>query len=192
MENSAQQLYTFTEKVMEATGAKKVDLLGYSAGTMVAEYYTKRLNGASNVENIAGIAPIHYGTTLKDITTFKKYVGAFDFEAEMLRQVCESCLQVVTNSKFINDLYAGGDALLGIQYLMVATKTDTFVTPYKNGFLRSTESNVHNQLLQDWCPNDMTGHPLLQLNRNVFNGINAFLTSSARTAECLDSPLMTQ
>ncbi len=49
-------------------------------------------------------------------------------------------------------------------------RTDDFVTPYTNGFIRSTGPNVRNQILQDWCPNDMSGHPFVQLNRK-FRGV---------------------
>ncbi|KAF9289549.1 hypothetical protein BGZ68_009131 [Mortierella alpina] len=165
MENSAQQVSDFTDKVLRATGANKVDLLGYSAGTMVAQYYMKRLNGALKVEKHAGIAPIHYGTTFQNVSTVLKSLSLFDGVKEVISPICESCHQVVTNSTFINDLYADGDAVPGVQYLMVATIADEFVTPYTNGFLRSLGPNVHNQLLQDWCPNDLTGHPILQADR---------------------------
>ncbi|KAG9327718.1 hypothetical protein KVV02_006422 [Mortierella alpina] len=188
-ENSAQQLSAFTEQVLKATGASKVDLVSYSAGTLVCQYYMKRLHGASSVEKHAAISPVHYGTTLWGVQTLAKTFGLLDIASKTIGQECISCFQVLVNSTFLRDLYADGDAVPGIQYLMVTTVTDEVVTPYTNGFLRSPSPDVRNQLLQDWCPNDLTEHNLLRADVNVFNEIDAFLTSSNRALACRDPPL---
>ncbi|KAG0201598.1 hypothetical protein BGX28_005652 [Mortierella sp. GBA30] len=49
MENSAQQLSDFVDEVLNKTGSTQVDMLGYSEGTIMPQYYMKRLNGAAKV-----------------------------------------------------------------------------------------------------------------------------------------------
>ncbi|KAF9097017.1 hypothetical protein BGX23_009935 [Mortierella sp. AD031] len=62
-----------------------------------------------------------------------------------------------------------------------------FVTPYTNGFLRDKNPRVRNQVLQDWCQEDMSEHTLLAFNPIVFSGIHAFLDPSAdQNISCLD------
>ncbi|KAF9947835.1 hypothetical protein BGZ72_010229 [Mortierella alpina] len=78
MENSAQQLSDFVDKVLEATGSTKVDLLGHSQGTLMPQYYLKRLNGASKVEKFAGFGSIQYGTTVAGLMTLLKPLGLYD------------------------------------------------------------------------------------------------------------------
>ena len=62
---SAQQLSSFVNKVLAATGATKVDLVGHSQGGMMPRYYIKNLGGASKVNTLVGLAPSNHGTTLE-------------------------------------------------------------------------------------------------------------------------------
>ncbi len=64
IETSAQQLSTFVTKVLTATGARKVDLVGHSQGGMMPRYYLKFLGGAAKVDALVGLAPSNHGTTL--------------------------------------------------------------------------------------------------------------------------------
>ena len=57
IENSAQQLSDFVQKVLRATGAKKVNLVGHSQGGMMPFYYMNFLGGAKYVKNMAAISP---------------------------------------------------------------------------------------------------------------------------------------
>ncbi|CAO3573544.1 unnamed protein product [Mortierella alpina] len=162
MENSAQQLSDFTAKVLKATGASKVDLLSYSAGSLVCQYYMKRLHGGLSVEKHAAIGPVQRGTTLSGLVTLAETLGLLDPVMKALDPICASCFQARLNSTFIRDLYADGDVVPGVQYLLIVTMTDEIVTPYTNGYLRGPSPNVRNQLLQDWCPNDMSDHAVVR------------------------------
>jgi triacylglycerol lipase len=51
IETSAKQLAAFIAKVRRATGAKKVDILGHSQGTLMPNYYLNYLGGAPYVRN---------------------------------------------------------------------------------------------------------------------------------------------
>src|SRR3954453_15143532 len=55
--HSAQQLATFVDQVLAATGARKVDIVGHSQGGMMPRYYIKHLGGDTKVDDLFGLAP---------------------------------------------------------------------------------------------------------------------------------------
>ena len=61
---SAAQLATEVNRVLAATGASKVDLVGWSQGGMMPRYYINDFGGAAKVNTLVGFAPSSYGTTL--------------------------------------------------------------------------------------------------------------------------------
>ena len=52
MENSAQELAVFVDKVLNATGADKVDMLGHSQGSVMPRYWMKYLDGATKIRKL--------------------------------------------------------------------------------------------------------------------------------------------
>ncbi len=65
---SAAQLAAFVSRVLAATGAAKVDIVGHSQGGMMPRDYMKFLGGAAKVNMLVGLAPSNYGTTLDGLT----------------------------------------------------------------------------------------------------------------------------
>ncbi|KAF9931159.1 hypothetical protein FBU30_010695 [Linnemannia zychae] len=188
MESSAQELAVFADKVLNATGADKVDMLGHSQGSLMPRYWIKYLGGATKLRKFAGIASVQYGSTLNGIVPLAKALGLFDPIKNVIDPICEACYQFAINSTFINDLNQGGDTFPGIDYLLIATKMDEMVTPYTLGFLRDNNPRVHNQVLQDWCPFSNPEHVTIAYDPVVWNGLHAFFTPSAdQTINCLDA-----
>ena len=70
---SAQKLSGFVDKVLAATGASQVDLVGHSQGGMMPRYYIKNLGGAAKVNTLVGLAPSNHGTTLDGLFTLASY-----------------------------------------------------------------------------------------------------------------------
>ncbi len=64
MEDSSAELAAFVDRVLAATGAAKVDLVGHSEGTVMPQYYLKFRGGAAKVDKYVAITPIYKGTTL--------------------------------------------------------------------------------------------------------------------------------
>jgi len=152
IESSASQLSAFVNRVLAATGASKVDLVGHSQGGMMPRYYLKYLGGASKVNALVGLAPSNHGTTLNGIFTLAGYFpGSNAFLAD-----CPACQEQEAGSPFITNLNAGGETVPGVKYTVIESRNDEVVTPYTSAFL--TDASVNNITLQDQCSLDQGEH----------------------------------
>jgi pimeloyl-ACP methyl ester carboxylesterase len=150
---SAAQLSSFVERVLAATGAEKVDLVGHSQGWMMPRYYLKYLGGAPKVGALVGLAPSNHGTTLNGLFTLSSHLpGAGAFTGAL----CPACQQQSAGSPFLTDLNSGGETVPGVAYTVIESRYDEVVTPYTSAFLSGP--GVTNILLQDQCPLDLGEH----------------------------------
>ncbi|QNP73572.1 alpha/beta fold hydrolase [Streptomyces roseirectus] len=181
IDKSAEQLSAYVDRVLAATGAKKVDVVGHSQGGMMPRYYLKFLGGAAKVNALVAIAPSNRGTTLSGLTNLLPY---FPGAREWLNLNTPALAQQITGSDFLTKLNAGGDTVPGVQYTVLATKYDEVVTPYQSQFL--TGANVKNVLLQDLCPLDLSEHALIGLtDRITFHEVaNALDPARATRTTC--------
>jgi triacylglycerol esterase/lipase EstA (alpha/beta hydrolase family) len=151
---SAQQLSTFVNKVLAATGATKVDLVSHSQGGMMPRYYIKFLGGASKVNALVGLAPSNHGTTLNGLFTLASY---FPGASLLVDADCPACQEQEAGSSFITHLNAGGETAPGVNYTVIESDNDEVVTPYTSAFLVPAP-NVTNILLQSQCSLDQGEH----------------------------------
>ncbi len=151
---SAQQLSTFVNKVLAATRAKKVDLVGHSQGGMMPRYYIKNLGEASKVDTLVGLAPSNHGTTLEGLFTL---AGYFPGGSSITGADCPACEEQEAGSSFITSLNAGGETAPGVNYTVIESDNDEVVTPYTSAFL-APGPNVTNILLQNQCALDQGEH----------------------------------
>jgi triacylglycerol esterase/lipase EstA (alpha/beta hydrolase family) len=150
---SAQQLSDFVDKVLAATGASQVDLVGHSQGGMMPRYYIKNLGGAAKVKTLVGLAPSNHGTTLDGLFTLASYFpGSNASFAD-----CPACEQQQAGSPFITSLNDGGETDSSVSYTVIESANDEVVTPYTSAFL-AKGPNVRNILLQSQCGLDEGEH----------------------------------
>jgi triacylglycerol esterase/lipase EstA (alpha/beta hydrolase family) len=150
---SAGELNAFVDKVLAATGAAEVDLVGHSQGGMMPRYYLKYLGGAAEVRALVGLSPSNHGTTLDGLFILSNFFpGANQFTGAL----CPACEQQRIDSAFITDLNSGGETVPGVEYTVIQTRYDQVVTPYTSAFLSG--SNVKNILLQNQCILDLGDH----------------------------------
>ena len=152
IEKSARQLGRFVKRVLGATGASRVDLVGHSQGGMMPRYYLKFLGGARKVRTLVGLAPSNHGTTLDGLFTLAKYVPG----ANALTTDCPACAEQKAGSPFMRHLNAGGDTVRGVRYTVIESANDEVVTPYQSAFL--TGPKVTNITLQHQCALDQGEH----------------------------------
>ncbi|MCW2548133.1 MAG: lipase [Mycobacterium sp.] len=161
IETSAQQLSTFVDQVLAASGASKVDIVGHSQGGMMPRYYLRFLGGASKVDTLVGLAPSNHGTTLFGLTTLEAGFGATGSDIPG----CGACAEQTAGSDFLTQLNAGHETEPGVHYTVIETKYDEVVTPYTSAFLTGTD--VNNVLLQTGCPIDFADHLAIIYDRRA-------------------------
>jgi triacylglycerol lipase len=155
METSAAALRTFVNKVRSATGARQVDILGHSQGTLMPNYYLKFLGGAPYVHSYVSLAPLWHGTSLgapAQLSQAMKMFGSSSSSTDT--PVCAACSEMSTGSAFMQKMRAGGVAVKGISYTNIVTKYDELVSPYTSGI----ETGMHNIVVQSHCATDYTEH----------------------------------
>ena len=116
IEVSAQQVEDFIDRVLEATGASKVAIVGHSQGGMLPRYLIKFLDGAEKVDEVVGLVPSNHGTTVP----LAPLVGELG---------CPACSQQVAGSEFMQALNAGDETPGPVDYTQVTTRYDQIVTP---------------------------------------------------------------
>jgi triacylglycerol lipase len=143
IEQSAEQLETFVQKVLTSTGAVKVEMVGHSQGGMMPRYYIKNLGGEAHVEDLVGLAPSNHGTIIN------RAFSASPF--------CVSCDQQRAGSDFLTALNNPDETPGDVDYTQVETRYDQVVVPYTSAFLAPGVQST-NITLQDRCPADASEH----------------------------------
>jgi triacylglycerol esterase/lipase EstA (alpha/beta hydrolase family) len=134
--HSATELAAFVHRVLSATGAGKVDLVGHSQGGMMPRYYIKFLGGGAYVNDLIGLSPSNHGTTIPLAPPLGTYAD------------CIACSEQVAGSPFLQHLNAGDQTPGPVNYTVIESDHDEIVTPY-------TSTNV---LLQHDCALDPSEH----------------------------------
>jgi triacylglycerol esterase/lipase EstA (alpha/beta hydrolase family) len=144
---SARQLKRYVAKVLDATGAAKVSMVGHSQGGMMPRYYIKFLGGDAYVDDLIGLSPSNHGTTLTGSGSPIAATGTF----------CTACIQQAAGSPFLTRLNAGDETPGDVSYTQITTKYDEVVVPYTSAYLAEGPRTT-NVTIQDSCPNDWAEH----------------------------------
>ncbi|MEU0336083.1 alpha/beta fold hydrolase [Streptomyces sp. NPDC006193] len=181
LDRSAQQLSAFVDTVLAATGAAEADLVGHSQGGMMPRHYLKFLGGAAKVHALVGIAPDNHGTDLAGLTGLLPY---FPGAEDLIKATTPGLADQISGSAFLTRLNAGGDTVPGVRYTVIATRYDEVVTPWRSQYLSGPD--VHNVLLQDLCPPDLSEHVAIGLyDRIAFHEVaNALDPAHATPTTC--------
>ena len=161
MEESAAELAEFVDRVRGATGAEKVDLVGYSQGTIMPAVYVNDMGGAEYVENYIGLGSVWRGSTaffLSQIFDGFETVGLRDELEGFVQTVgCGACNQVLAGSEFFHELWADGTPYHpDVTYTNIVSRYDEVVTPYTSGIVEAP--NATNHVVQDYCEQDFSEH----------------------------------
>jgi triacylglycerol lipase len=155
IEDSARQLKDFVDRVLAATGAVQVSMVGHSQGGMMPRYYIKFLGGADLVDDLIGLSPSNHGTsTTGDSSQPNPFLDTF----------CQACREQTAGSDFLTNLNSGDETPGPVSYTNIVTKYDEVVVPYTSGYL-AEGPNTSNITLQDACPTDLSEHVQIPMSK---------------------------
>ena len=154
---SARQLKRFTQRVLRATGARKVSMVGHSQGGMMPRYYIKFLGGRKVVRDLVGIAPSNHGTSR---------TGGANPLTVLFGLGCRACLQQGAGSPFLRRLNRGDETPGKVAYTQITTRHDEVVLPHTSGYLEPGPRTT-NVTIQDLCPRDLAEHLFIPTSRTT-------------------------
>jgi triacylglycerol lipase len=149
--DSARDLGTFIDAVLQRTGAAKVAIVGHSQGGMMPRYYLKFGGGLDKVAELIGLAPSNHGTT----NGFGNYAAQYGDSPAAADQQAGSPFMVKLNGDGVD---APQPSSGEIDYTVVSTANDEIVKPYQSQALAGPASVVTNVVVQDKCPGDQIEH----------------------------------
>lgn len=190
MERSAEELKAFVERVLTATGAKQVDLVGHSEGTVMPRWWLGKLGGARFVHRYVMLTPLWDGTAVGD----PAFAGTLATRLGAERQVldafdaagCGSCAQFGPSSSYLAAVNEPDERpIASIDYTSIVTRYDELVVPYTSGLLRPAPPNVRQVTLQDGCEQDTSKHLAVAYSpRAAQIVLNALAPERARPVPC--------
>jgi triacylglycerol esterase/lipase EstA (alpha/beta hydrolase family) len=163
---SSAEIEAFIDRVRQATGAAKVDLVGHSEGGFQSIYGPKVRGYAAKVAKVVALAPPTHGTSFGGLVSVGDYLGLRPLVDQVLRQFgCPACDEIIVGGSAVNRLITGPIAQAGVKYTVIASRFDALVTPHETSFIR--ETGVRNEFVQDTCPLDPVGHVGLAFDPTV-------------------------
>jgi pimeloyl-ACP methyl ester carboxylesterase len=190
IETSARELGAFVDRVLAATGASQVDLVGHSEGTFMPQYWLKFLGGARKVDRYVAMTPLYAGTQLGGLPALRDLATPFGLAGPLVglvSRVCGSCPEFLSGSAVVKQLSQGGAAAPGVRYTTIMTRNDELVRPYTSGYLDSPLAT--NIVLQHVCRHDLSEHAFVAFDpvvaRLVFNALDP---ADARPVSCAGLP----
>ncbi|MGY1638022.1 lipase family alpha/beta hydrolase [Geodermatophilus sp. SYSU D00742] len=139
---AADALAAAVDDALARTGADSVDVVGYSAGGLVARLWAAD-GGAHLARRVVTLGSPHHGTTVADLA------------ATVAPDRCpEGCRQMTTRSALVAALNAGDETPAGPDWVSVWTTADRTVTPPESARL----DGALNVPVQSVCADARTGH----------------------------------
>ncbi|MGY1943353.1 esterase/lipase family protein [Nocardia asiatica] len=194
MEDSAAQLRDFIDRVLAATGAQAVDIVGHSQGGTVANHYLKFEGGQGKVGKLVSLGATHHGTSLMGIATLGRIINNLGVNIlgfyEPLVGIAN--IQQAAGSPFYTSLNAQGDTVPGVAYTAIGSRHDEITNPYQWTFLQAgPDATVDNVTLQDGCEQDMSDHLTMMYSPRAASIVLRALDPVAHPAlECTFNPWM--
>ncbi len=142
LEAAADALGDAADAALSRTGADSVDVVGYSAGGVVARLWVAD-GGAELARRVVTLGSPHHGTTLVDVA------------AQFAPSRCpEGCRQLAPGSELLAGLNAGDETPAGPTWVSLWTVQDETVTPPESARLEG----ALNLTVQSVCAQAQVGH----------------------------------
>jgi triacylglycerol esterase/lipase EstA (alpha/beta hydrolase family) len=136
----AQALEDTVTDVLDRTGAASVDVVGYSAGGVVARVWVRDHGGDRQARRVLTLGSPHHGTDLAGL-------GA-------VAGCPTACVELAPDSPFLTRLNSGDETPAGPEWVSVWTTADETVVPPSSADLRGALTFT----VQSVCPGATTSH----------------------------------
>jgi triacylglycerol lipase len=148
----AQTLATSVDAVLARTGAKSVDIVGYSAGGVVARLWVRDHGGASKARRVITLGSPQHGTEVAGLA------------GTLLPGACPvACQQLEPSSSLLAGLNAGDETPTGPSFVSVWTTHDDVVLPPDSASLQGALDLT----VQSVCSSDQVQHSGLPTDKVV-------------------------
>jgi triacylglycerol esterase/lipase EstA (alpha/beta hydrolase family) len=118
LREQAQVLGAAVDEVRERTGSASVDIVGYSAGGVVARLWVAELGGGDVARRVLTLGSPHHGTDVAGLA------------ADVAPDACPTaCRQLASDSDLLRRLNAGDETPDGPLWVSVWTRDDVIVVP---------------------------------------------------------------
>ena len=157
---------------VRAAGAASVDVVGYSAGGVVARLWVRDGGGAEVTRRVVTLGSPHHGTSQAALGV--EFAGGCS----------KACEQLVPDSDLLRRLNAGDETPAGPLWVTVRSTSDQVVTPVDSAAL----SGALNIVVQDLCPGSTVAHGDLPGNPVVLatlaSALGVEIPQAPRVADC--------
>lgn len=155
----AEHLAEVADRVRQDAGAPSVDVIGYSAGGVVARLWVRDDGGAEVARRVLTLGSPHHGTS-------EAALGA-----DLAGGCPTACEQLVPDSDLLRRLNAGDETPAGPLWATIRSTGDQIVTPVDSAAL----SGALNIVVQDVCPGSTAAHGDLPSNPVVVAALGSVL-----------------
>lgn len=167
IERSAGELARFVDRVLDATGAAEVDIIGHSQGGMMPRQYLRFGGGAAKVGTLVGMSPSNHGSGDPDEADAPSRLPSWarSWLRALTRSFAPAFADQSAGSPFLTRLNEGGDTVPGVRYVVIQTRYDEIVTPYTSALLDGPD--VTNIIVQDGCEQNRIDHAAIVYDRRA-------------------------
>ncbi|OFM55817.1 lipase [Corynebacterium sp. HMSC058E07] len=138
IDDSAKEIASTIDYILQVTGAKKVDLVGHSQGGLHLKKYIAENGGGDKVGRVVGVAATYHGTTLNGLAdSLRPIIGSVPKLAEALAS--KAGVQQLVGSDIVQRLNALPDTDRRVQYTNLYSSGDTTATPNETSKLKSVD-----------------------------------------------------
>jgi triacylglycerol lipase len=159
LEDQAEALGRFAQEAAASSGASSVDVVGYSAGGVVARLWVRDLGGDELARRVVGLGSPQHGTTVAEVVLG----GAGGCPT--------ACRQLVPDSDLMRRLNAGDETPEGPVFVAIYSTEDHVVTPPGSALLEGALGFS----VQSVCPGDTAEHGDLPGDPVVLAALNSVL-----------------
>jgi triacylglycerol esterase/lipase EstA (alpha/beta hydrolase family) len=156
LDEQAQALDKAVILAMQRAGARSVDVVGYSAGGVVARLWVREHSGASLARRVVTLDSPHHGTDLAGLGI------------DVAPDSCpEACQQLLPDSELLRKLNAGDETPEGPLWVSIWTTDDQVVVPPSSADL----DGALDFTIQSVCPDARVSHGDLPRDPSVIAAV---------------------